>query len=120
MALQKTFDDPTGAQASYWIIANLTLDKIAAASGRGGITMVGYQDRQTRLDHPRAGIVQREQISVSEADCAAMYERIVVDGDNPYVVAYEYVQDWVKGTGDNGDPIQPFADAEPVFEDPQG
>jgi Ribonuclease G/E len=49
-----------------------------------------------------------------------MYDRIVVQGDNPYVVAYEYVQSWQSGTDESGDPIQPFADAEPVFEDPQG
>jgi hypothetical protein len=120
MALQKTFSDPTGADATYWIISQLTLDKIASESGRGGITMVGYQDQQTRLNYPREGIVQRRQISVPEADFQAMYDRIVVQGDNPYVVAYEYVQSWQSGTDESGDPIRPFADAEPVFEDPQG
>ena len=89
MALQKTFNDPTGANPSYHIIASISVDKLSESAS---ITLAGYQDQQTRLDHPREGIVQRRNVRVPTVDFLPLYTDVVNGTKNLYEAAYDYVK----------------------------
>jgi len=104
MALQKTISDPTGADATYWVIAHVSIDKLSESAG---IQLTGYQDRQTRLDHPAEGIIQRRQVSVPTEDFAPLYEDVVGGDTDLYVALYDYV----KANEDD------LSDATDVFDD---
>ena len=90
MALSKKISDPTGIDASYWVIANVTIDKLDQAAS---IQLTGYQDRQTRLDHPAEGIIQRRSVSIMPEDFEQMYEDVVAGDAELYPALYAYVKE---------------------------
>jgi len=90
MALSKPIPDPTGAEAQYWVIANVSIDKLSESAG---ITLTGYQDQKTRLDHPAEGIIQRRQVSVPTEDFRPLYEDVVAGDAELYPALYAYVKE---------------------------
>jgi len=98
VALQKKFTDKTGAQVQYWIIANVSMDKLSES---GSVTLTGYMDQQTRLDHPSEGIIQRKTVAIPTADFKPIYDDVVNNGAEPYTELYNYVKN--NATDANGE-----------------
>lgn len=89
MAIQKTYLDPRGVShaASYWRVAQLSVDLIA---GKAEFTLLGYRDalaRQQRLA-PVGGV----KITVDGAEFVAQYARTLSREKNLAEIIYDLAQ----------------------------
>lgn len=127
MALIKDKPDPTGVTTSYWIIDSIEINKISMSAR---IFVTGYKDRGARLEHPSEGAIKRWTYTVPTEDFKTVYERVILGGENLYVLAYNYLTAYEKDLGDSVEPdpvwwsdtdgnLSFFSDAENDFNDLQ-
>ena len=124
MALIKEEIQINGATARYWIISNISISKL---SNTATIQLLGYPDRETRLEFPKQGKVKRRTINVPTEDFQVLYGRVVQGGANLLVQLYRYIRGVEKGTeggvywstgGEDGEEeLSWFADAESDHKD---
>jgi hypothetical protein len=125
MAFIKDSPDPTGAVASYWIISEVTINKIGQSVR---ISLAGFQNRERRLnfDDPSKAVIETKDYVSTTEDFKTIYKRAILGNENPYKLAYRYVKGVEKGDdtipnpvywSNNRGELSFFSDAQNEFED---
>jgi len=102
MALIKEDIQPNQSVAKYWIIANVSASKITESAN---VTLLGYPDRDTRLNQPRQGLADRRQFTIPTEDFEVIYGRVVEGSENIFKVLYKYVKGVEKGDDTVDNPV---------------
>jgi len=104
MAFIKEKQFPSGATAEYWIISNVSVSKL---SNSGTVQVLGYQDQQARLDHPREGSPRgaRFTFNVPTEDFEVIYQRVVQGNENVFKVLYKYIKGVERGDDTIDNPV---------------
>ncbi len=105
MALMKTLDHASGAQATYWRVIEVAVNYFA---GVGGVALAGYVSKVAR-QAGKAPLDSR-QLAIPKDVVASAFSPAALDaaGNNHVKAAYLFVKGAVAA---EGQPVNPFADA---------